>query len=54
MADGAFTMRVWRGDAAGGQFNEYRVDVGEGMVVLDVIHRIQAESSPDMAVRNPS
>jgi succinate dehydrogenase / fumarate reductase iron-sulfur subunit len=45
------TMRVWRGDASGGEFRDYDVEVGEGMVVLDVIHRIQATQAPDMAVR---
>jgi len=45
------TMRVWRGDAAGGAFREYRVPVEEGMVVLDVIQRIQATQAPDLAVR---
>lgn len=45
------TMRVWRGDATGGTFKEYRVPVDEGMVVLDVIHRIQATHAPDLAVR---
>ena len=44
-------MRVWRGDAASGAFEEYRVaaEVGEG--VLDVIHRIQATQAPDLAIR---
>jgi succinate dehydrogenase / fumarate reductase iron-sulfur subunit len=44
-------MRVWRGDAGGGGFQEYRVPAGEGEVVLDVIHRIQATLAPDLAVR---
>jgi succinate dehydrogenase / fumarate reductase iron-sulfur subunit len=44
-------MSVWRGDASGGAFCEYTVDAEEGMVVLDVIHRIQATQAPDMAVR---
>jgi succinate dehydrogenase / fumarate reductase iron-sulfur subunit len=47
----AVTMRVYRGDAAGGDFREYRVDAEEGMVVLDVIHRIQATAAPDLACR---
>ena len=38
------TMHVFRGDAKGGEFREYRVPVEEGMVVLDVIHRIQAHA----------
>jgi succinate dehydrogenase / fumarate reductase iron-sulfur subunit len=44
-------FRVWRGDAKGGAFRDYEVDVDEGMVVLDVIHRIQAKQSNDLAVR---
>ena len=38
MAATEVTMRVWRGDAKGGAFVEYRVPSQEGMVVLDVIH----------------
>jgi succinate dehydrogenase / fumarate reductase iron-sulfur subunit len=44
-------MRVWRGDASGGEFRDYQVPMEEGMVVLDVIHRVQATQAPDMAVR---
>jgi len=46
-----FTMRVFRGDPAGGEFKDYRVESDEGMVVLDVIHRIQATAAPDLACR---
>jgi succinate dehydrogenase / fumarate reductase, iron-sulfur subunit len=44
-------FRVWRGDSSGGRFQDYTTDVEEGMVVLDAIHRIQAQQAPDMAVR---
>jgi succinate dehydrogenase / fumarate reductase, iron-sulfur subunit len=44
-------MRLWRGDAGGGEFKEYRLAQQEGEVVLDVVHRIQAEQAPDLAVR---
>jgi len=44
-------MRVWRGDASGGDFASYVVPVEEGEVVLDAIHRLQAEQTPDLAVR---
>ena len=44
-------MRLWRGDASGGRFQEYRVAPQEGEVVLDVVHRIQASQAPDLAVR---
>ncbi|MDQ1697966.1 MAG: succinate dehydrogenase / fumarate reductase, iron-sulfur subunit [Frankiaceae bacterium] len=45
------SMRVWRGDASGGDFRSYSVPVEEGEVVLDAIHRLQAEQAPDLAVR---
>ena len=45
------SLRVWRGDAAGGDLTAYEVDVQEGEVVLDVIHRVQATQAPDLAVR---
>ena len=44
-------FRVWRGNATGGGFQDYQVDVDTGMVVLDVLHRIQAHQAPDMAIR---
>jgi len=44
-------FRIWRGDARGGQFVDYTVEVDPGMVVLDVIHRIQALQANDLAVR---
>ena len=45
------SFRMWRGDKEGGQFESYETDIEEGMVVLDAVHQIQAESAPDMAVR---
>jgi len=45
------TFRIWRGDAQGGDFKDYQTEVSEGMVVLDVLHQIQAEQAPDLAVR---
>src|SRR6478672_6154876 len=44
-------FRIWRGDANGGAFQDYRTPVDEGMVVLDAVHRIQADQAPDLAVR---
>jgi succinate dehydrogenase / fumarate reductase iron-sulfur subunit len=44
-------FRVWRGDADGGDLKDYEVEVNEGEVVLDVIHRLQATQTPDLAVR---
>ena len=45
------TFQLWRGDARGGDFKSYVSEVSEGMVVLDVVHRIQAEQANDLAVR---
>jgi succinate dehydrogenase / fumarate reductase, iron-sulfur subunit len=45
------TFRIWRGDASGGEFVDYTTEVSEGMVVLDVVHDIQAEQANDLAVR---
>jgi succinate dehydrogenase / fumarate reductase, iron-sulfur subunit len=45
------TMRVWRGDESGGGLQDFAVEVNEGEVVLDVIHRLQATQTPDLAVR---
>src|SRR3954468_1713088 len=45
------TFRIWRGEKAQGKFQDYPTDVSEGMVVLDAVHRIQAEQAGDLAVR---
>jgi succinate dehydrogenase / fumarate reductase iron-sulfur subunit len=45
------TFKVWRGDASAGKLENYTTEVSEGMVVLDAIHQIQAESANDLAVR---
>ncbi|KJF24184.1 succinate dehydrogenase/fumarate reductase iron-sulfur subunit [Rhodococcus sp. ACPA4] len=45
------SFRVWRGDADGGELRDYSVPVNEGEVVLDIIHRLQATQTPDLAVR---
>ena len=31
---GLSTFRIWRGDAQGGQFEDFTTEVSEGMVVL--------------------
>jgi len=46
-----FTLRVFRGTAQGGEFQDYRVESDEGMVLLDVVHRVQATQANDLAVR---
>jgi len=45
------SFRVWRGDVEGGGLRDYRVEVNEGEVVLDVLHRLQATQTGDLAVR---
>ena len=46
------TFRVWRTQpGGGGALQDYQTEVSEGMVVLDAVHRIQAEQAPDLACR---
>ncbi len=46
------TFRILRSEsAAAGIFRDYTTEVAEGMVVLDVILKIQSESAPDLALR---
>ena len=45
------TFRIWRGDKTQGAFRDYPTEVSEGMVVLDAVHRVQAEQAGDLAVR---
>ncbi len=45
------TFRIWRGDATKGEFKDYTAEAGEGMVVLDAVHQIQATQAPDLACR---
>ena len=49
MSQAAF--KIWRGDSNGGDFVEYQTEVSEGMVVLDAVHKIQAEQANDLACR---
>jgi len=44
-------FRVWRGDAGSGELKDYKVEVNEGEVVLDVLHRLQATQASDLAIR---
>jgi succinate dehydrogenase / fumarate reductase iron-sulfur subunit len=45
------TFRIWRGDETGGKLVDYTTEAVEGMVVLDVVHKIQATQANDMACR---
>jgi succinate dehydrogenase / fumarate reductase iron-sulfur subunit len=44
-------LRIWRGNATDGGLQDVMVDANEGEVILDVIHRVQAEQMNDLAVR---
>ena len=44
-------FKILRGDSNNSTMEHYEVKVDKGMVVLDVIHRIQAEQAGDLAVR---
>ena len=44
-------LRIWRGDATGGELKDYVVVAEEGQVVLDAVHRAQATQANDLAVR---
>lgn len=39
-------FRVWRGDVGGGGLEDFKVEVNDGEVVLDIIHRLQATQTP--------
>jgi len=45
------TFRIWRTGEAGGKLVDYATEVSEGMVVLDVVHKIQATQANDLACR---
>ncbi|MGH7162529.1 MAG: succinate dehydrogenase/fumarate reductase iron-sulfur subunit [Planctomycetota bacterium] len=45
------TIRVFRGERGEGAFQEYKIEIDEGMVVLDAVLLAQARRQPDLAVR---
>jgi len=45
------TFRISRGTAEKSEFRDYTAEVGEGTVVLDAVHHIQATQAPDLACR---
>jgi succinate dehydrogenase / fumarate reductase, iron-sulfur subunit len=45
------TLRLWRGDLAGGELVDYEVEVVTGMVVLDAVLEVQRSQAQDLAVR---
>ena len=44
-------FQIYRGDNKNGELVNFDTEVKEGMVVLDVIHKIQAEQANDLAIR---
>ena len=44
-------FKIWRGDQNSGKFVLYSIEVEDGMVVLDSLHKIQSQCASDMAVR---
>ena len=42
---------ILRGEGENTTLEEYDLELDEGMVVLDCVHRIQHEQEPDLAVR---
>jgi succinate dehydrogenase / fumarate reductase iron-sulfur subunit len=45
------TLRIWRGDAEGGDLQDFTVQAEEGEVVLDAVHHVQQQLAGDLAVR---
>ena len=46
------TFSIWRSEpGAAGAFKDYTTEISEGMVVLDAVHKIQADQAPDLACR---
>ena len=45
------TFQILRGDAKNGKFENYSLEISEGMVVLDAVLLIQAKYANDLAVR---
>jgi succinate dehydrogenase / fumarate reductase iron-sulfur subunit len=45
------TLQIWRGTGDEGKLVDYQTEAAPGMVVLDVVHKVQAEQANDMGVR---
>ncbi|MGH7243099.1 MAG: succinate dehydrogenase/fumarate reductase iron-sulfur subunit [Phycisphaerales bacterium] len=45
------TFRIWIGAGESATFRDYKTTITTGMVVLDAVHQIQAESAPTLACR---
>ncbi len=45
------TFKIFRGNETNGKYEDYTIEVAEGMVVLDAVLQIQAKQANDLAVR---
>ena len=45
------TFEIWRGDSQSGALQSYESEYDPGMVVLDIVHKVQSEQAPDLACR---
>lgn len=45
------TFKIFRGNETNGKYEDYSIEVSEGMVVLDAVLQIQAKMANDLAVR---
>ena len=43
-------IRLQRGSQDDPRLEEFEIEIEQGMVVLDAIHRIQATEAPDLAI----
>ena len=43
-------FKITRGEGEDASMEDYEIELDEGMVVLDCVHRIQYEQEPDLAV----
>ena len=39
------SFKIWRGDTSGGKSVDYTTEVTEGMVVLDVVHKLVTQAN---------
>ena len=44
-------LHIFRGEQGEGELKEYEVEMDEGMVILDCVHRIQYEQESDLSSR---
>lgn len=51
MTEWTLDVQVWRGDAAGGGFRDYRVRARPGQTVLDLVTSIQRHIDPGLSYR---